>query len=66
MNITTTNNGFIFNDVEYVFNNEFEINSPNDCHIMTNNGTIYFNLTCTINNITYNDINNFVNALIKE
>jgi hypothetical protein len=68
MNITTKNNGFIFNGIDYKFSdtNTEEVLSENQVHISTNAGILLFDLSCTINDVEYTDINLFVSALKGE
>lgn len=74
LNITTIQNGFEFNETTYLFenfllNNElvsFEIIGENQCHIGTNQGIILLDLSCTINEVEFTDINLFVSALKGE
>jgi len=73
--ITTIENGFIFKDETYVFSttqvydeNENiievgEIISTESVLVATDKGVIYLDLSCTINNVQFTDINLFVNAL---
>lgn len=63
MNITTIQNGFNFNNADYLFEGEIEVISESQCHVPTNNGIILLDLTCTINDVDYTDINLFVEAL---
>jgi hypothetical protein len=63
MNITTITNGFIMNSSDYLFDGEIEIISETQCHVPTNEGTILLDLSCTINDVVYTDINLFVSAL---
>ena len=66
MNIVTIQNGFIFNETQYIFEGEIEIISESQCHVPTNEGIILLDLSCTINDVVYNDINLFVQALKGE
>ena len=66
MNITTTQNGFSLNNTDYLFQGEIEVISESQCHVPTNNGIILLDLTCTINDVDYTDINLFVEALKSE
>jgi|LakMenE01Jun11ns_1017448.scaffolds.fasta_scaffold9271607_1 hypothetical protein len=65
-NITTIENGFIFNSLEYTFEEENEIIS--DCQILigTNQGVILLDLSCTINDVQFTDINLFIQSLKGE
>jgi len=65
-NITTTQNGFIFNSIEFIFEGQNEILSETQCHIGTDRGIILLDLSCTINEVEFTDINLFVSALKGE
>jgi len=70
-NIEKIQNGFIFNKITFQFQKfelgeelvSSEIISDTQAHIGTDRGVIMFDLSCTINNITYNDINSFITEL---
>jgi hypothetical protein len=66
MNIVTIENGFLFNDSSYLFEGEIEIISESQCHVPTNEGTILLDLSCTINEVEFTDINLFITALKGE
>jgi hypothetical protein len=66
MNITTITNGFEFNDSSYLFEGEIEVISESQCHVPTNQGTILLDLSCTINEVEFTDINLFIEALKGE
>lgn len=70
-NITLKKDGFIFNEIEFEFQ-DFEtekgfvsdqIISEDQIHIGTNNGVLLFDLSCTINGIEYNNVQEFRNKL---
>ncbi len=63
MDIKTIKNGFIFNNIEYLFDEYLDIISDFQVHIGTNQGIILLDLTCTINGNDYTDINLFIQAL---
>jgi hypothetical protein len=65
-NITTIQNGFIFNSIEYTFEGENEVISESQVLIGTTQGLILLDLSCTINNVQFTDINLFVTALKSE
>ena len=77
-NITTTENGFNFQDVSYTFSttqmfdeneNIIEVDSiisTQSVLIATDKGVIYLDLSCTIIDAEYTDINLFVEALTNE
>jgi hypothetical protein len=66
MNITTIENGFSFNDLTYLFEGEIEVISESQCHILTTEGTILLDLSCTINEVEFTDINLFIKQLKGE
>jgi hypothetical protein len=63
MNIVTIQNGFIFNETQYTFEGEIEIISESQCHAHTSNGVILLDLSCSVNDLEYTDIDLFVKAL---
>jgi len=65
LNITKTQNGFQLNNLIYLFDGNAEVISESQCHIPTNIGVILLDLSCTINNKLYNNIDNFVTELYK-
>jgi hypothetical protein len=65
-NITTIEYGFTFNDLIYLFDGEIEVISQSQCHVPTDQGIILLDLSCTINDVAYTDINLFVAALKGE
>jgi hypothetical protein len=60
-------NGFVLNNVNYSFLNydgmAYEILSESQVHIGTNDGVMFLDLSVSINNTLFNDINEFVNFL---
>jgi len=74
MNITTLKNGFNLNSLDYSFE-PFEVNgilvsseivSDSQLLIGTNEGAIFLDLSCSINDKYFTDINLFLTALINE
>lgn len=73
MNIIKTNTGFIINEIDYILDNfeiedkivSNEIISNNQVLIGTNQGIILLDLSCTINEIEFNDINLFIQDLLN-
>jgi hypothetical protein len=67
LNITKTEGGFVMNDSNYLFENfndmPYEIISSTQVHIGTNEGVILLDLSVTINEQAFTDINEFVNYL---
>lgn len=74
MNITTIKNGFNFNEIDYLFQDfqteeglvSSEIVSDSQLLIGTNDGLIFLDLSCSINNKAFTDINLFLKALESE
>jgi hypothetical protein len=64
-NIIKIKNGFIFNDIEYIFKNQNEILSNSQVLISTNYGEILLDLSCSIERVTFDNIENFVTELYK-
>ena len=62
-NITTIVNGFIFNEIEYIFEGNAEILNDTQMEVPTNKGFILLDLSCTINENTYTNINDFLTEL---
>lgn len=62
-NITTIVNGFIFNEIEYIFEGNAEILNDTQTEVPTNKGFILLDLSCTINENAYTNINDFLTAL---
>jgi hypothetical protein len=65
-NITTIEYGFTFNDLIYLFDGEIEVISESQCHVPTNDGIILLDLSCSINEVEFTDINVFIQALKGE
>lgn len=71
LNLIKIENGFTLNENEYLFNPfysdngivDYEIISNNQCHIGVNNGVIFLDLSCSINDNTFENINDFITAL---
>lgn len=66
MDIKTIKNGFKFNDLIYLFEGQDEIISESQVHIGTNQGILLLDLSCTINDIEFTDINLFTTTLKGE
>lgn len=69
--ITSKKNGFIFNEIEFEFQDfetekgfvSHEIISENQIHIGTSNGVILLDLSCEIDGFEFNNIDEFKNKL---
>jgi hypothetical protein len=66
-NITKIEGGFLYNEREYAFIEidglQYRIVSDTQVHIYTDYGIILFDLTCSIDGITYDNIETFINEL---
>ena len=60
INITTIQNGFIMNESEFHFEGEVEILSETQAHVPTDRGVIFMDTTMTIDNESFNNINDFL------
>lgn len=67
MNITTIQNGFEFNNIEYRFNEETktEIVSNSQLFAFTDCGTLLLDISCSIDGVFFDDINTFQSNLAK-
>lgn len=71
MNIKTIKNGFNLNSVDYTFQDQetvnglvkYEIVSDSQMLAGTNDGLIFLDLSCSINDKFFESINDFVKAL---
>lgn len=66
LNLITIQNGFTFNDSIYLFEGEIEVISDSQCHVPTNDGIILLDISCTINDEYFTDINLFIKRLKGE
>ena len=62
-NLTTISNGFIMNELEYLFDGEAEILNETQAHVPTDRGVILMDTTMTIDNESFNNINDFLTKL---
>jgi hypothetical protein len=63
MKIETKENGFILNSIEYTFEGKNKIISNSQALIETSIGVVLLDLSCTINDVEFTNINSFVSAL---
>jgi hypothetical protein len=63
INLTTIQNGFIMNESEFHFEGEAEILSDEQAHVPTDRGVIMVDTTMTIDNESFNNINDFLTKL---
>jgi hypothetical protein len=60
LNLTTIENGFIMNESEYHLQGEAEILDETQAHVPTDRGIIFMDTTMTIDNESFNNINDFL------
>jgi hypothetical protein len=60
INLITIQNGFIMNESEFHFEGEAEILSETQAHVPTDRGIIFMDTTMTIDNESFNNINDFL------
>lgn len=62
-NITKISGGFLFNEMGYNFNEvdgaKYKVLTSSQLWVYTDQGIILFDLTCTIDGVSYTDINLF-------
>ena len=63
INLTTISNGFAMNELEYLFDGEAEILNETQAHVPTDRGVIFMDTTMTIDNESFNNINDFLTKL---
>ena len=63
INLTTISNGFDMNELEYQFNGDAEILDETQAHVSTDRGVILCDTTMTIDNESFNNINDFLTKL---
>ena len=62
-NLTTIKGGFVMNELEYIFEGEAEVLDDTQAHVSTDKGIILCDTLMSINEETYENINDFLNAL---
>jgi hypothetical protein len=63
IDITTIQNGFLMWEQPYLFEGQTEIVSESQCNVPTDKGIILLDLSCSINEVFYTNINLFIQAL---
>jgi hypothetical protein len=63
INLTTIKDGFVMNELEYIFEGEAEILSETQAHVPTDKGIIFCDTSMSVNENTYDNINDFLTAL---
>jgi hypothetical protein len=64
-NLTTIKGGFVMHELEYLFEGEAEILDETQAHVLTDKGVIFCDTTMSINENTYENINDFITALYE-
>lgn len=65
-NIKKIKDGYNFNNIDYIFiDNIYQIISISQVLINTNDGEILLDLSCSIEGVTFDNIENFVTELYK-
>jgi hypothetical protein len=63
INLTTIKGGFVMRELEYIFEGEAEILTETQAHVPTDKGLILCDTSMSINEETYENINDFLNSL---
>ena len=63
INLTTIPNGFAMRELEYHFEGDAEIINETQAHVPTDRGIILCDTTMTIDNESFNNINDFLTTL---
>jgi len=63
LNLITIQNGFIMRESEFHFEGEAEILDQTQAHVPTDRGVIFCDTTMTIDNESFNNINDFLTKL---
>ena len=63
INLTTIKDGFVMRETEYIFEGEAEILDDTQAHVPTDKGIIFCDTSISVNENTYENINDFLNAL---
>lgn len=63
INLTTISNGFAMHELEYHFDGDAEILNETQAHVPTDRGVIFMDTSMTIDNESFNNINDFLTKL---
>ena len=63
INLTTIKGGFVMRELEYLLEGEAEILDKTQAHVPTDRGVIFCDTTMSVNENTYENINDFLTAL---
>jgi hypothetical protein len=63
INLTTIKDGFVMNELEYIFEGKAEVLDDTQAHVPTDKGIILCDTSMSVNENTYENINDFLNAL---
>jgi hypothetical protein len=66
LNLITINEGFIMNESEYHFQGEAEILDKTQAHVPTDKGVIFCDTSMSVNEKTFENINDFLNELYEQ
>lgn len=63
INLTTIENGFVMNEIEFTFQGQDQILDKTQAHVLTDRGVIFMDTTMTIDGESFDDINDFLISL---
>lgn len=63
INLTTIQNGFVMNEFEFHFQGDAEVLDTTQAHVPTDRGVILCDTTMTIDDESFNNINDFLTTL---
>ena len=63
INLTTIQNGFVMNETEFHFDGDAEVLDATQAHVPTDRGVILCDTTMTIDDESFNNINDFLTTL---
>jgi hypothetical protein len=66
LNLITINGGFIMNKSEFHFEGEAEILDETQAHVPTDKGVIFCDTSMSVNEKTFENINDFLNELYEQ
>jgi hypothetical protein len=66
INLITIQKGFVMNESEYHFEGEAEILDETQAHVPTDNGVIFCDTSMSVNEKTFDNINDFLNELYEQ
>jgi len=66
LNLITINGGFIMRESEYHFEGKAEILDETQAHVPTDKGVIFCDTSMSVNEKTFDNINDFLNELYEQ